>query len=146
MFFAILILLVMSFIDLFRFKDIQFKSLSKTTFFVFINNFLILMQLNAKHVEFSFIEFEQIFTILYFAHFLIIVSFLNLLENNLIELTIKENEIVYFQFSLVRKVIFNYIVYCHFSLNKLNVIIYIIISFFINNSSNSYEYCDAFKS
>ncbi len=44
------------------------------------------MQLGAKHVESPFIEFGQISTVLYFAHFLFIVPFVSLLENTLIEL------------------------------------------------------------
>jgi ubiquinol-cytochrome c reductase cytochrome b subunit len=44
------------------------------------------MQLGAKHVESPFIEFGQISTALYFAHFLIIIPFITLLENSLIDL------------------------------------------------------------
>jgi uncharacterized membrane protein len=84
MFSAILILLVMPFTDLSRSRGIQFRPLSKIAFYV--SNFLILMQLGAKHVEYPFIEFGQISTIIYFAHFLIIVPFVSLLENSLIEL------------------------------------------------------------
>ena len=92
MFSAILILLVMPFVDLSRYRGIQFRPLSKVAFFVFVGNFLILMQLGAKHVESPFIEFGQISTALYFAHFLIIVPALTLVENSLIELaTKKEN-------------------------------------------------------
>ena len=87
MFSAILILLVMPFTDLSRSRGIQFKPLSKAAFFVFVGNFLILMELGAKHVESPFIEFGQICTVLYFAHFLIIVPLISLLENTLIELS-----------------------------------------------------------
>jgi len=89
MFSAILILLIMPFSDLSRSRGIQFKPLSKIAFFIFVANFLILMQLGAKHVESPFIEFGQISTILYFSHFLIIVPLVNLLENSLINLTTK---------------------------------------------------------
>ncbi|GAB3762535.1 hypothetical protein GCM10027600_06500 [Nocardioides ginsengisegetis] len=44
------------------------------------------MQLGAKHVESPFIEFGQISTILYFAHFIVIVPSVTLLENSLIDL------------------------------------------------------------
>ena len=44
------------------------------------------MVLGAKHVESPFIEFGQISTVLYFAHFLIIVPVVSLLENSLIDL------------------------------------------------------------
>jgi ubiquinol-cytochrome c reductase cytochrome b subunit len=42
--------------------------------------------LGAKHVESPFIELGQISTVIYFAHFLIIVPLVSLFENSLIEL------------------------------------------------------------
>jgi ubiquinol-cytochrome c reductase cytochrome b subunit len=90
MFSAILILLVMPFTDLSRSRGIQFRPLSKIAFYVFIANFLILMQLGAKHVESPFIEFGQISTIIYFSYFLVIVPITSLLENSLIELSINK--------------------------------------------------------
>jgi len=86
MFSAILILMVMPYTDLSKYRGVQFRPLSKIAFFVFLANFLILMQLGAKHVESPFIEFGQISTVLYFAHFLIIVPAISLLENSLVEL------------------------------------------------------------
>nr|YP_010262624.1 cytochrome b [Gyalideopsis ozarkensis]UIX51987.1 cytochrome b [Gyalideopsis ozarkensis] len=86
MFSAILILLVLPLTDLSRSRGIQFRPLSKIAFYIFIGNFIILMQLGAKHVESPFIEFGQLSTILYFSHFLIIIPFLSLLENSLVEL------------------------------------------------------------
>jgi ubiquinol-cytochrome c reductase cytochrome b subunit len=86
MFSAILILLIMPFTDLGRSRGLQFRPLSKIAFYVFVANFLILMQLGAKHVESPFIEFGQISTVLYFSHFLIIVPLISLLENSLTEL------------------------------------------------------------
>ena len=86
MFSALLILLIMPFTDISKLRGIQFRPLSKIVFYIFVANFLILMQLGAKHVESPFIEFGQISTVLYFSHFLIIVPFINLLENSLINL------------------------------------------------------------
>ena len=91
MFSAILILLVMPFTDLSRSRGIQFKPLSKAAFFIFVGNFLILMELGAKHVESPFIEFGQVSTVIYFAHFLIIVPLISLLENTFIEIDSKKN-------------------------------------------------------
>jgi ubiquinol-cytochrome c reductase cytochrome b subunit len=88
MFSALLSLLVMPFSDLSKVRGIQFRPLSKIAFYIFVANFLILMQLGAKHVESPFIEFGQISTTLYFAHFLIIVPFVTLLENSLIDLAV----------------------------------------------------------
>lgn len=92
MFSAILILLVMPFTDLSRSRGIQFRPLSKIAFYVFVANFLILMQIGAKHVESPFIELGQISTVLYFSHFLIIVPLVSLLENTLIELNLNTNK------------------------------------------------------
>jgi ubiquinol-cytochrome c reductase cytochrome b subunit len=76
----------MPFTDLSRSRGIQFRPLSKIAFYIFLGNFLILMALGAKHVESPFIELGQISTIIYFAHFLIIVPLISLFENSLIEL------------------------------------------------------------
>jgi ubiquinol-cytochrome c reductase cytochrome b subunit len=87
MFSAILILLIMPFTDLSKSRGIQFKPFSRIAYYIFIANFLILMQLGAKHVESPFIEFGQISTILYFSHFLIIVPLISLFENSFVDLT-----------------------------------------------------------
>ena len=94
MFSALLVLLVMPFADLGRTRGIQFRPLSKIAFYVFIANFLILMQLGAKHVESHFIEFGQISTLLYFSHFLIIVPLISLLENSLMDLNINPSHLL----------------------------------------------------
>ena len=94
MFAAILALLIMPFTDLSKLRGNQFRPLSKIVFFVFVANFLILMQLGAKHVESPFIEFGQISTVLYFAHFLIIVPFVTLLENSLIDLALNGKKVL----------------------------------------------------
>jgi ubiquinol-cytochrome c reductase cytochrome b subunit len=90
MFAAILALLIMPFTDLSKLRGNQFRPLSKLAFFIFVANFLILMQLGAKHVESPFIEFGQISTVLYFAHFVFIVPFVTLLENSLIDLALNK--------------------------------------------------------
>ena len=86
MFSAILIIMIMPFTDLGRSRGLQFRPLSKVFFYVFVANFLILMQLGAKHVESTFIEFGQISTVLYFSHFLVIVPLVSLIENSLVDL------------------------------------------------------------
>jgi len=91
MFSAILILLVMPFADLSKYRGIQFRPLSKIAFYIFVGNFLILMQLGAKHVESPFIEFGQISTVIYFSYFLFIVPLISLFENSLIDLAISKN-------------------------------------------------------
>ena len=91
MFAAILALMVMPVTDLSKLRGVQFRPLSKIAFYVFIANFLILMQIGAKHVETPFIEFGQISTVLYFAHFFVIVPVVSIIENSLVELATKKS-------------------------------------------------------
>ncbi len=91
MFSALLILLAMPYTDMSKIRGIQFRPFSKIAFYIFVANFLILMQLGAKHVESPFIELGQISTILYFSHFLIIMPLITLLENSLIDLATNFN-------------------------------------------------------
>jgi len=81
MFSAILIILTLPYTDLGETKGYQFRPLSKAFFYIFAANFLILMQLGAKHVESPFIELGQMSTIMYFSYFLVIVPSVSLLEN-----------------------------------------------------------------
>ena len=87
MFSAILIIMVLALTDLGRSKGLQFRPISKFFFWCFVANFLILMQLGAKHVEDPFILFGQISTVLYFSHFILITPVLSLIENTLMELS-----------------------------------------------------------
>jgi ubiquinol-cytochrome c reductase cytochrome b subunit len=91
MFSAILIILALAFTDLGRSRGLQFRPLSKITFWGFVANFLILMVLGAKHVESPFIEFGQISTILYFSYFILFVPFVSILENTLTDLNISQS-------------------------------------------------------
>ncbi|KAH9806723.1 cytochrome b [Melampsora americana] len=90
MFAAILALMVMPITDLSKLRGVQFRPLSKIAFFVFVANFLVLMQLGAKHVETPFIEFGQISTVLYFGHFFVIVPVLSIIENSLVEIATRK--------------------------------------------------------
>jgi len=87
MFSAILIIMVLALTDLGRSKGLQFRPISKFFFWGFVANFLILMQLGAKHVEDPFILFGQISTVLYFSHFILITPILSLIENTLMDLS-----------------------------------------------------------
>jgi len=87
MFSSILILLTLPFTDLGQTKGLQFRPLSKIVFYIFVANFLVLMQIGQKHVETPFIELGQISTVLYFAHFTIIVPVVSIIENTLVNLS-----------------------------------------------------------
>jgi ubiquinol-cytochrome c reductase cytochrome b subunit len=80
----------MPFTDLSKLRGVQFRPLSKIAFYVFVANFLILMQIGAKHVETPFIEVGQISTVLYFAHYFVIVPVISIIENSLIELATRK--------------------------------------------------------
>jgi len=86
MFSAILILLLLPITDVSRSRGMQFRPLSKAAFFVFVANFLILMQLGAKHVESPFIEFGQISTVLYFLYFTVVMYGVTTFENTFVDL------------------------------------------------------------
>ena len=84
MFAAILALLLLPVMDVSRSRGMQFRPLSKIAFFIFVANFLLLMQLGAKHVESPFIEFGQISTVIYFLYFTFVIYCLTMLENTLV--------------------------------------------------------------
>lgn len=85
MFSALLVIMLLPITDLGRSRGLQFRPLSKIVFWIFVANFLILMQLGAKHVEDPFILFGQLSTALYFAHFIIILPIVSLIENTLMD-------------------------------------------------------------
>jgi ubiquinol-cytochrome c reductase cytochrome b subunit len=89
MFAALVSILLLPITDLGRSKGLQFRPLSKLAFYIFVANFLVLMQLGAKHVESPFIEFGQISTVLYFSHFIFIVPVISLIENTLIDISFR---------------------------------------------------------
>jgi len=88
---AILIIMLLPISDLGATKGLQFRPLSKIVFYIFLINFLLLMQLGAKHVESPFIEIGQLSTVLYFSHFLFILPAVSILENTLVDLDLENN-------------------------------------------------------
>jgi len=84
--FLILLLLPISYVSWSR--GMQFRTLSNWAFFVFVANFLILMQLGAKHVESPFIELGQISTGLYFFYFTVVMYGVTLTENSFMDLNL----------------------------------------------------------
>ena len=86
MFASLLLLLSLPLTDLSSSRGMQFRPFSKIIFFSFVANFLILMQLGAKHVESPFIELGQVSAVIYFAFFLIVLPITTTIENTLIYL------------------------------------------------------------
>lgn len=89
MFSSLIIILLLPKADLGLTKGLQFRPISKIMFYIFVINFLMLMQLGAKHVETPYIELGQASTILYFSYFLIIMPVSSIIENTLIDLEIR---------------------------------------------------------
>ena len=88
MFSALLAILLLPITDLGKSKGLQFKNLGKIIIVVFVANFLELMILGAKHVEYPYIQLGLIATALYFVYYGFIVPVISQLETifaNLIE-------------------------------------------------------------
>nr|NP_038217.1 apocytochrome b [Wickerhamomyces canadensis]P48877.2 RecName: Full=Cytochrome b; AltName: Full=Complex III subunit 3; AltName: Full=Complex III subunit III; AltName: Full=Cytochrome b-c1 complex subunit 3; AltName: Full=Ubiquinol-cytochrome-c reductase complex cytochrome b subunit [Wickerhamomyces canadensis]BAA06572.2 apocytochrome b [Wickerhamomyces canadensis] len=81
MFAAILILLVLPVTDRSVVRGNTFKIISKTFFFLFLYNFILLGQLGQLHVEVPFIQLGQFATLNYFLYFIFIVPVVSTLEN-----------------------------------------------------------------
>jgi len=92
MFSALLILLVLPFVDFGRSRGLQFRPFSKLIFWIFIANFICLDILGAKHVEDPFITLGQVSTGFYFIYFGLI-SLVSLFENTLTDLLQNKNTI-----------------------------------------------------
>ena len=86
MFSAILAIMLLPITDLGRSRGLQFRPISKIAFWVFVANFLVLMQLGAKHVEDPFILLGQISTGLYFSYFILILPLASYIDNSLTDL------------------------------------------------------------
>lgn len=90
MFSALLIPLLLPVADLSRSRGLAFRPLGKLAFYLFLANFGLLLVLGSKHVEDPYIVFGQISTALYFSYFIFVVPFVSLIENTLIDLSIKQ--------------------------------------------------------
>jgi len=88
MFAAILVLLTLPFTDLGRSRGFQFRPLSKLTFYLFGVVFITLGRLGSVHVEDPFILMGQIYAVIYFSYFLIILPLVSVLENSLTDLSV----------------------------------------------------------
>jgi ubiquinol-cytochrome c reductase cytochrome b subunit len=80
---AILILLFLPALDKSIVRGNTFRVLSKLFYSFFICNFILLGSLGAQHIETPYILLGQIATVLYFAHFLIFIPLISILENTL---------------------------------------------------------------
>jgi ubiquinol-cytochrome c reductase cytochrome b subunit len=86
MFGSLLILIILPLTDLSRIRGIQFRPAMKIAFWFFVVDFFILMWIGSQHPESPYLEIGQIATVFYFAWFLIIIPFISVSENTLIDL------------------------------------------------------------
>ena len=85
MFGSLLILLILPLTDLSRIRGNQFRPAMKIAFWFFVVDFFILMWIGSQHPNSPYVEIGQFATTFYFAWFLIIVPFIGLSENTLID-------------------------------------------------------------
>jgi ubiquinol-cytochrome c reductase cytochrome b subunit len=78
---ALLVLFALPFLDRSNLRGLQFKPLTKASFWIFIANFLFLMKLGSLHPEEPFTTLGLMCTGFYFSWFLIIIPVLSLIEN-----------------------------------------------------------------
>jgi hypothetical protein len=95
MFVAILILLILPFVDTSNIKGSSFKPLFIVAFWIFALNFLVLMWLGSCHVEAPYIVAGQIATAYYFAHFLIIIPVFGIIDNVLSMIAISSHGLIH---------------------------------------------------
>jgi ubiquinol-cytochrome c reductase cytochrome b subunit len=86
MFGSLLILLVLPFTDLSRNRGSQFRPAMKLAFWFFVVDFIILMWIGSQHPETPYLEIGQIATAFYFLWFLVIVPFIGIAENTLMDI------------------------------------------------------------
>jgi ubiquinol-cytochrome c reductase cytochrome b subunit len=88
MFGSLLILLVLPLTDLSRNRGSQFRPAMKLAFWFFVVDFIILMWIGSQHPETPYVEIGQIATAFYFSWFLIIVPFIGIAENTLMDIAL----------------------------------------------------------
>lgn len=85
MFGSLLILLILPLTDLSRIRGNQFRPAMKLAFWFFVVDFIILLWIGSQHPDSPFLEIGQAATAFYFAWFLVIVPFIGVAENTLMD-------------------------------------------------------------
>jgi ubiquinol-cytochrome c reductase cytochrome b subunit len=85
MFGSLLILLILPLTDLSRIRGSTFRPMMKFAFWSLTVDFIILLWIGSQHPESPYLEIGQVATAFYFAWFLVLVPFIGLLENTLLD-------------------------------------------------------------
>ena len=85
MFGSLVILALLPLLDLSRIRGSQFRPAMKLAFWFFVVDFIILMWIGSQHPETPYLEIGQIATGFYFVWFLILVPFIGVAENTLMD-------------------------------------------------------------
>jgi ubiquinol-cytochrome c reductase cytochrome b subunit len=92
MFGSLLILLVLPLVDFSRIRSGSFRGLYRVSFWFLVADFFILMWIGSCHPTTPYLEIGQIATAFYFIWFLVIVPFIGLVENTLVDINIYVTE------------------------------------------------------
>ena len=93
MFGSLLILLILPIVDLSRIRGSQFRPAMRLAHWFFFVNFLILMWIGSQHPEEPFVFIGQVATAYYFAWFLVVVPFIGIFENTIMDLALKNKKL-----------------------------------------------------
>lgn len=83
MFGSLLILLALPLLDTSRLRGNQFRPLMKLAFWIFVVTFILLLWIGSQHPNTPYLEIGQIFTVYYFAHFILVTPATGIMENSL---------------------------------------------------------------
>jgi len=86
MFGSLFILLVLPLTDLSRVRGSSFRPAMKIAFWFFVVDFFILMWIGSQHPNTPYVEIGQVATAFYFSWFLVIVPFIGITENTLLDI------------------------------------------------------------
>lgn len=87
MFASLLILLAMPILDTSRIRGSQFRPLMRFSFWSFVVCFFILFFIGSQHVESPYVEIGAVATAFYFGWFILVVPFIGIVENTLMDIS-----------------------------------------------------------
>lgn len=83
---SLLVLLLLPLTDTSRQRGSEHLPMHRYAFWSFVATFIALLYLGACHVESPYVELGQLFTVLYFSHFIVAVPLAGLAQNTLADL------------------------------------------------------------